>query len=411
MGNVQLFKYSSSEKKELVNSFFSFLILTESEEGAFDVVDKLKNKSDLSYRGFMTILKLALYKAGFPVFFKNVLLNEFFKNGESDPVASVVFCEYLLANNASDEVIEVVSSSFCSTSCDEWTKLELVEALCDAHFWKEASYYSSFLTSSGAASKNKLKKIKTRIGLSLKFDGKPEIPTYYINLDQDKIKRERMESRLDKAVIRYSRVPGVVAKYLPEYARSKLHRSDLMSKQPGALGCFLAHISALEKVVMDDVDVALILEDDAFFYYKPSKFSISRILKGSYDLIYVNNKMMNQESDFGSSLNVDPIMSRILDFPDKMSGWGAYGYIVTKSGAIKLLKNIHNDLGVGHFDGQLGAYGLVGLNVPTKNKAAKIENEFLKRFSKSSLHIKCGCLDFPLVSYKDYGASSRVVNS
>jgi GR25 family glycosyltransferase involved in LPS biosynthesis len=402
--------YSTAEKLVLIDRAMLKLSSVTDKGSSFEFVSQLKIELELTYRDFVFVLTRALYKLGFPEVFGDCLNREYKQGFSSDPQVSVLLCNYYLANNEIDSVYRVISEVFDDVN-SEWVKLELVEVLCDAHLWDLAANKLPYLSFSGDASKNKYKKIKKRIELSLLFDNSPNINVYYINLDKDDIKRERMERRLQTCSVKYVRVPGVLAKNLPEYAQKKLHRSYIMKNQVGALGCFLGHINALERIVKDDADFGLVLEDDAYFFYRPSEYILEKILIQGYDLVYVNSRMMKRDHVYETPLNIDPILLRLSILSDGISGWGGDGYVVTKNGAKLLLDNFSHDLAIGHYDGQLGAYGLIGSEVVACNKATKLAENLLKRLSRKSAFVKCGCLDFPMVSFKEYGSSSRVSNS
>lgn len=402
-------RISPLEKKDFVSRVASNL---EGQDfnGALDYFSFLKKDNFFPYKDFIVLTSRAYNKAGFSYVCSHFLKKEYEENVAEFPGLASCYAEALLASNSIVEFKKVVSENFDLIEA-EWTKLELVELLCDAHCWNEACDWLPQLTYSGDASRNKYNKIKTRISMTMQYDKEPEIEVLYINLDKDTVKKERIEKHLSECVTSFTRVPGVLAKNLPALARKKLHRSSILDKQVGALGCFLAHINALERVIEQKFQVALIMEDDAYFYYLPSEYAINEILKNEYDVVYVNSRMMKRDSRFETPLNVDPIHKRLSILDDSISGWGGDGYLVTNSGARKLLENFSYDLGLGHYDGQLGAYGLIEKNVPVTNKATRVGMNFARKMSKKSSMIKCGCLDFPLVSFKEYTNSSRISNS
>ena len=401
--------FSSSEKKEYVDSVVEELKI-KNEKESLEYFEKLKSETFFSYKDFLVLSVRAYNKAGFLDACNKFLKIEYESKPHQDPIVVVCYASSFLPINDIDSLQKLVCDNFDSIE-SEWIKLELVELLCDAHCWDIAVDKLPLLTYSGNASKSKYLKIKSRIEMSAKYDEATDIDVFYINLDKDSEKRVRIQSHLSSCLKNFTRVPGVLAKNLPHFARERLHRSHVLKKQVGALGCFLAHVNALEKVVENNVEVALIIEDDAFFYYRPSKYVINEILKSGCDLIYVNSRMMKRDDLFETPLNVDPVSSRLSIISDSISGWGGDGYIVTNYGARLLLENFSHDLGLGHYDGQLGAYGLIGVDFPVVNKATKVGMNLVNRFSRKSTRINCGCLDFPLISFKEYGSSSRLVNS
>lgn len=405
-------KYGKSKIKDLIKDLARSLEGNANEGYVMRAIAGLEVdlNPEISRKDFLFVVQEVLNKLKLFTLSAAYMQDQFDQKFKKEQHIIVNYARSLLVINEACLIHRLVHDYFDEVE-SEWLRLELVEILCDAHQWKLAVEKFSRLTYSGNASKLKYKKIKSRIEASLLYDKKPDIEVFYINLDQDLLKRRELESHLSQTVENFTRVPGVLAKTLPSFARSKLHRSHLMTVQVGALGCLLAHISALEKIVESEAKVALVLEDDAYFYYKPSQHAVNAILANDFDLIYVNSRMMRRDQAWERPFNAEPIASRLSVLPDEQSGWGGDGYILTKAGAQMLLDNFSNDLGLGHFDGQLGSYGLIGADFTPENKAQKIGASFVSRFSKKSTHIRCGCLDFPLVSVKPYVGSSRVENS
>ena len=103
----------------------------------------------------------------------------------------------------------------------------------------------------------------------------------------------------------------------------------------GEFGCFNSHKLVLEKIISKKIQKALILEDD-FIFLNDFKKSINDLLKCSYDWELVrllskpklNNRMKKTVADLCGSYK----LVRLSTSPG-----GAYAYIVTLSGAKKLI--------------------------------------------------------------------------
>lgn len=101
----------------------------------------------------------------------------------------------------------------------------------------------------------------------------------------------------------------------------------------GEIGCALSHVNIWKKVVEEDLDEVLILEDDAgfdrhfkFLFERALKFCRHAKTEGKWDLLYLGRNAMTP----------DPF--QILNFLS-MPGFSycTHGYMVTRSGAEKLL--------------------------------------------------------------------------
>lgn len=141
----------------------------------------------------------------------------------------------------------------------------------------------------------------------------------HLNLRVDRF--EAIDSRANKHVymshdIRLS--PGSLSQQL------------YFSESPGAVGCFISHLKIWQQIVQDQMQVTLVIEDDAqvnqltdminhYHYYSDMKKYYQ------YDLIQLNTRTDK------------------LNFPGDFNG--TESYIVTLSGAKKLLENFHDRSG------------------------------------------------------------------
>lgn len=86
---------------------------------------------------------------------------------------------------------------------------------------------------------------------------KLDIPILYINMDKDVYRRKFIEEQL-QGVDNIHRIEGVVIDnvktYIPKYAITK-----------NEMGCFMAHINAIKKIISSNLEKALIIEDDVSF--------------------------------------------------------------------------------------------------------------------------------------------------
>ena len=91
---------------------------------------------------------------------------------------------------------------------------------------------------------------------------------FVINLDKSTDRLALCQQNLERLGIDFERIPAVYGKDLSEQqvvdfydraANQKGYKKDLNT---GELGCYLSHIKCWQKIVDEQLDFALILEDD-----------------------------------------------------------------------------------------------------------------------------------------------------
>ncbi len=99
----------------------------------------------------------------------------------------------------------------------------------------------------------------------------------------------------------------------------------------GAIGCALSHKKTYEKIINDNIDVALILEDDITFddKFNERMVVLEKKIPKNYDILFLG---YSQASIDHFDENYD-----LTDFTKPGKIYGLFGYIVTNQGAKKLL--------------------------------------------------------------------------
>jgi len=91
--------------------------------------------------------------------------------------------------------------------------------------------------------------------------------TYIVNLERSEKRREHIVKEAERCGLDYELVKAVDGKNLTEEDFNRLCDMEEVRKSPnwltpGMIGCSLSHYEIYKKIVKDDVDVALVLEDD-----------------------------------------------------------------------------------------------------------------------------------------------------
>jgi glycosyl transferase family 25 len=87
-------------------------------------------------------------------------------------------------------------------------------------------------------------------------------PTFYINLDRDKSRRDYIEKQLIKLAPTFQRVKGINGY---DIKNEKIKYTNKYNLSPGELGCTLSHLRAIKKAYKLGLDIAMICEDDISF--------------------------------------------------------------------------------------------------------------------------------------------------
>jgi glycosyl transferase family 25 len=86
------------------------------------------------------------------------------------------------------------------------------------------------------------------------------LPTFYINLDHDAFRRQKMVAELALCGLAGERVAGVDGRNVPADVCAYFGKNQLSD---GEVGCYASHLRALKTIVDRGLDAALVLEDDA----------------------------------------------------------------------------------------------------------------------------------------------------
>jgi glycosyl transferase family 25 len=174
------------------------------------------------------------------------------------------------------------------------------------------------------------------------------IKTYAINLDKNIKKFDELNKRFNKLGIYPERFKAIYAKELDKDYIDKITHpytqytiqcgrnidSDIANE--GAIGCYLSHIKLWKKLLDSDQDYFLILEDDACPVYEENIINDINIYLNTvidadknWDIIYLgyNKNFINKDIKINGIYSIKSII------------FTTHAYIISKKGALKLLKN------------------------------------------------------------------------
>ncbi|XP_031840467.1 glycosyltransferase 25 family member isoform X5 [Nomia melanderi] len=167
---------------------------------------------------------------------------------------------------------------------------------------------------------------------------------YMINLLRRPERRNRMHrlfkelgiraytvDAIDGRSLNHSILNNMGVKIMPEYADPYHNRPMTM----GEVGCFLSHYIIWNKVIEDDVETIIILEDDIRFepfFRQKVNYILTELnnLQLKWDLVYLGRKRLMESAE-------SPIEGSKYLVHAAYSYW-TLGYMLSKSGAKKLIE-------------------------------------------------------------------------
>lgn len=179
---------------------------------------------------------------------------------------------------------------------------------------------------------------------------KNHLPVYLVNMAHDIERRTRCNEQLAAIGVH----PHLIPAYNGHQEGFPFHKYRHLSRgkwwhrnvfKPGAFACYLSHARCWSEIAAADNGYGLVLEDDIII--DKQAFADFEITLASFDIIFVNwgvrrllDHALQAEGEPGSGMvALNELLVSLLEqgeFSDNLTP-GAYGYIVSKRGASKLL--------------------------------------------------------------------------
>lgn len=215
--------------------------------------------------------------------------------------------------------------------------------------------------------------------------------TLVINLDRDKERWESVQKQCEKISTNPIRIPAVYgAKLSDNERREQTTHFCYNFCTASMIGCWLSHKKCWEYIVENNIDRCLILEDDAIFIddFSSKLEKVMKDVPSDWDVLLLgtvlscspnNCGMLSKIADFLKSLYIRPSISKekITDNIYRPSVFtGTQAYLITKEGAIKLLKLLsladgHVDIGIASKSQNIKLYSTSPSLVIQNAKASK----------------------------------------
>ena len=169
-----------------------------------------------------------------------------------------------------------------------------------------------------------------------------QIPVFVINLNRSEGRRREVSNILNELGIEFTIIraidgqnadPQILKRHYSPDASIKLHGRNLHDNE---IACSLSHLSIYKMMVRENIECAVILEDDVFLKdsFKSLILEAPNIIKREWDIInlYSNAK----DVAFG-----EPIFGSHKFSKFKYDCNGTVAYIIKITGAIKLIQHAY----------------------------------------------------------------------
>jgi glycosyl transferase, family 25 len=168
--------------------------------------------------------------------------------------------------------------------------------------------------------------------LAARGSSAPALTAFYLNLDQEIVRRQSIAQQLRRLGLKAARVEAVDgSKPLPPELSAYFNPKHLMDA--GALGCYASHIKAWKQILRQGLPHALVLEDDAILAWDLPQLlaEVLAALPRDWDMVHLGtepDRALCDVARVGSR--------RIVQFSRVPPG--AVGYLLSRAGAQKLLQ-------------------------------------------------------------------------
>ena len=210
-----------------------------------------------------------------------------------------------------------------------------------------------------------------------------KLPTFIINMEQDREKKEHMIRLCHKKNISPTFINATIGSELHSRQTNDIHDFEHVNHRlsKGEIGCALSHISIYKTIIKNKTPVSLILEDDIDIVVDiESLLNQLIIFPRKWHTIHLGHHSISSRTrpTQGSKWNISKLSNQYeLLLPCEVSG-GTYGYLINFSGAKKLLSELSSlDKPIDHYTGSNKHCNLLLLYPPV----IKIHDELSDNFT------------------------------
>lgn len=182
------------------------------------------------------------------------------------------------------------------------------------------------------------------------------IPTFVVNLEEDVDRLESVTRQLNPSQFEMRERIGFLGRMMPDGACLRLTRDPNSVNNKGALGVMMSHILIWERIAVLNAPFALVLEDDVVLN-APERLALAN-LPDKFDLIFCGDQTASETGATNpqAPLTCAPALQGVPIMESKKTSVGAYGYLLSPTGARRLLALFSEHLYFGHVDVRMMAY-------------------------------------------------------
>jgi GR25 family glycosyltransferase involved in LPS biosynthesis len=182
-----------------------------------------------------------------------------------------------------------------------------------------------------------------------------QYPIFLINREKDKMRLKRISHRCKKLGIRFNKfiavdlmTPGFDFRPFKQFIADTYYGSSTFKK--GAIGCYLSHYLIWKHIAENNIEYSIILEDDAYplipfpktvdLFHFPDQFDVVFINSSLGNIFAKDVILYNNKSELFDCYPLKIAYKCLFDENGSIGATGAYGYAISKKGALKLLRII-----------------------------------------------------------------------
>jgi hypothetical protein len=203
-----------------------------------------------------------------------------------------------------------------------------------------------------------MKSVVARLSAAEQHAAPGDLGVYAINLDENVDRWDRISSLVRPRSLR--RIAGVPGRCLADGIMVRFG-PQVSPQFKGTLGCFLAHFAAWETHLKSVEPYALILEDDCLPLIDIPESSAALMLPEDFDICFLTSgvgKVDKEEQEQGVLPVYRPVEMTISRLAPVLIAPGAYGYVLSRRGAERLIARVNEDGFFGDVDWRMISYCL-----------------------------------------------------
>lgn len=217
---------------------------------------------------------------------------------------------------------------------------------------------------------------------------------YIINMPKDILRKEKIVSLCESYsfFLDFEVVEAIDGYNLHQYKFDESYNKDIALKYlnrnltKGEIGCLLSHVFIYHKMLKENIEKALILEDDVIFEQNLLDFlSIVNDIKLDWDILlcghysfYLEDKEISSPISFWNRIKLAKgfCLHRLANY-----GYGTHAYVINNRGASNLLEHLTEFyLPIDHYTNSREFCNVYALN-PT---VAKVNTNFISGMRRDS---------------------------